>query len=68
MTFYWRMCAGLDKFKEIELDFSDVEFIGQGFAHQVFVLFAKAHPEIFIHPINMNDTVKSVYDHVMNTK
>lgn len=59
-----RMCNGLEKFKEVTLDFADVDFIGQGFAHQVFVLFQNAHPEVQLCPINMCQEVMMMYKHV----
>jgi len=62
-----RVCNRLEKFEEAILDFDEIEWMGQGFAHQIFVVFRNAHPEISIVPQNMNDSVKSMYDHVVNT-
>ena len=59
-----RLCDGLEKFEEIILDFSDIAWMGQGFAHQIFVVFANANPEIVINPINMNENVTKMYNHV----
>ena len=59
-----RLCDELEKFAEIILDFSDIAWMGQGFAHQIFVVFANAHPEIVIDPINMNKDVTKMYNHV----
>ena len=59
-----RMCNGLEKFKEVTLDFSGVEFIGQGFAHQVFVLYRNAHPEVKLRPVNMCQNVEMMLRHV----
>ena len=59
-----QLCNGLEKFEEIILDFSDIAWMGQGFAHQIFVVFANAHPEIVIDPINMNKDVTKMYNHV----
>ena len=41
--------------------------MGQGFAHQIFVVFKNAHPEIAIVPKNMNDSVESMYNHIVST-
>ena len=60
-----RVCDRLDNFKEVVFDFSDVEWMGQGFAHQVFVVFSNQNPKIKLIPINMNDDVKKMYNHVM---
>lgn len=62
-----RVCNRLEKFEEVILDFEGVEWIGQGFAHQLFVVFKNAHPEIALTPTNMNDSVESMYNHVVNT-
>ena len=60
-----RVCNRLDKFEEVEIDFSDLEWMGQGFAHQLFVVFAKQHPEIRLTPVNMGDGVERMYRHVI---
>lgn len=59
-----RVCNRLEQFEEVELDFCDIDWMGQGFAHQIFSVFAKEHPEIKIIPINMSKEVKKMYMHV----
>lgn len=59
------VCNRLDKFKEVILDFDTPDWIGQGIAHQIFVVYKREHPEIVITPINMNDAVSKMYEHVM---
>lgn len=61
------VCNRLEKFEEAILDFDGIEWIGQGFAHQIFVVFKNAHPNISIVPINMSDSVESMYNHVVKT-
>ena len=39
-----RLLARLDQFREVILDFSRVKSIGQGFADEIFRVFASAHP------------------------
>ncbi len=63
-----RLLAGLDKFKEIELDFSGVVSLGQGFADEVFRVFAKAHPDISIQPLNARPALDAVLRHVIDNK
>lgn len=63
-----RVCDRLENFKEVVFDFSDVEWMGQGFAHQVFVVFSNQNPKIKLIPINMNEDVKKMYNHVMISK
>ena len=60
-----RLCSRLDKFREVVLDFSDMNWIGQGFAHQLFVVFQNDHPDIKLVPINMSDDVEKMYHHVI---
>ena len=60
-----RLCRNLEKFTEVELDFSGVEKIGQGFAHELFVVYQNAHPNIRLLPINQNETVARMIQHVL---
>lgn len=53
-----RILMGLDKFKEIILDFKDVKSIGQGFADEVFRVFKLSHPNIEIKYTNANNNVE----------
>lgn len=62
-----RICYRLDNFEEVIFDFENVSWMGQGFAHQIFVVYQKAHPNIKLLPVNMNDSVKNMYNHVMNS-
>jgi predicted transcriptional regulator/anti-sigma regulatory factor (Ser/Thr protein kinase) len=62
-----RICNRLEKFSEAILDFDGIEWMGQGFAHQIFVVFHNAHPNITLLPQNMNDSVASMYNHVIKT-
>lgn len=62
-----RICNRLDKFTEVTLDFTGIEWMGQGFAHELFAVYQKKHMNMVITPINMNEKVKSMYNHVMNT-
>jgi anti-sigma regulatory factor (Ser/Thr protein kinase) len=40
-----RLLVGLEKFREVILDFAGVEGVGQGFADEVFRVWAKQHPD-----------------------
>lgn len=59
-----RLTARLSNFREVELDFSGVEWMGQGFAHQLFSVFQKANPGICLLPTNMSESVEKMYRHV----
>ena len=63
-----RICNRLEQFEEILLDFEGVGWMGQGFAHQIFVVFKNAHPNISIKPINMCESVEAMYNHVTKSK
>ncbi len=60
-----RVCNRLDKFKEIVIDFDGIQWMGQGFAHQIFVIFSREHPDMQLIPINMNEDVTKMYVHVI---
>jgi len=62
-----RICNRLENFKEVIIDFDGISWIGQGFAHQIFVVFKNAHPDISITPIKMNESVEGMYLHVIKT-
>lgn len=62
-----RICNRLEQFEEILLDFEDIGWMGQGFAHQIFVVYKKAHPSVTITPLNMNESVNAMYNHVISS-
>ncbi len=53
-----RLLAGLEKFKEVILDFKNISTVGQGFIDEVFRVFKNNHPGIQITYTNANDDVK----------
>lgn len=59
-----RLCARLNEFSIAELDFKNVDWMGQGFADQVFRVFAKQNPNIKIVSLNMCGTVEKMIKHV----
>jgi len=60
-----RLCNRMDRFEEVTLDFDGLEWMGQGFAHQLFVVFQREHPEIRLLPVNMSPPVEKMYRHVL---
>ena len=62
-----RVCNRLETFEEVILDFDGISWMGQGFAHQMFVVYKNAHPNVTIKPINMNESVENMYNHVMKS-
>ncbi len=62
-----RVCNRLDSFREVIVDFEGISWMGQGFAHQLFVVFANSHTDIVITPVNMNEDITKMYNHVRNS-
>lgn len=55
-------------FKEIDLNFADVEEVGQAFCHELFILWQGRNPHIKLNIINADDDVMFMIRRVMNTK
>jgi anti-sigma regulatory factor (Ser/Thr protein kinase) len=48
-----RLLLGLEKFREVILDFAGVEGVGQGFADEIFRVWAKRHDDTHLRAENM---------------
>lgn len=59
-----RICNRLAEFKEVILDFDGVEIMGQGFADEIFRVYATAHPQVILCPVNMEREVARMIRHV----
>ncbi|MDR0553456.1 MAG: STAS-like domain-containing protein [Treponema sp.] len=59
-----RLIARFDRFLEVTLDFSGVEVMGQGFADEIFRVFAAAHPTVNLRSINCGRNVETMIRHV----
>jgi hypothetical protein len=59
-----RLLVNLEKFREIVLDFRDVQSVGQGFTDEVFRVFANRHAGIAIRPENASPAVMAMIRHV----
>ena len=59
-----RLLLNLDKFSEIELDMREVNYVGQGFADEIFRVYASAHPDIDIRITNAGKAVAAMIRHV----
>jgi DNA-binding transcriptional ArsR family regulator len=62
-----RLLANLEKFSEIMLDFRDVKSVGQGFADEIFRIFAQRHPAISISTTNANPVIDAMIRHVASS-
>jgi hypothetical protein len=50
------------------LDFKGVRSIGQGFADEIFRVFAKSHPHITLKPENLSPALRPMISHVVDNK
>lgn len=53
-----RIAHRFDKFKRVELDFEGINTVGQAFADEIFRVFATAHPETRVVPVNCRPAVE----------
>ena len=58
-----RLIVNLEKFKLIELDFKNVESVGQGFADEVFRVFTVSHPDTIVQAVNTSPAVGAMILH-----
>jgi STAS-like domain of unknown function (DUF4325) len=52
-----RLLARVDRFRTVLFDFDGVASVGQAFTDEIFRVFAAAHPELELLPINANEAV-----------
>ena len=57
----------LEQFQAVELDFAEVDFMGQGFADEVFRVFKNRCPEVEIIAINASPDVLRMMKHVQRS-
>ena len=60
------MLTRFERFREIVLDFDNVESIGQAFADEIFRVFANQNPSVHLIPMNTNQQVRKMIAHVKN--
>lgn len=62
-----RLTRRFERFLAVELDFTGVEEIGQGFADEVFRVFQQAHPQTRLSALHMTDAVAAMVKRVTGT-
>jgi anti-sigma regulatory factor (Ser/Thr protein kinase) len=62
-----RILSGLELFREVILDFRDIENIGQAFADEIFRVFKNMYPNIVITAQNANTDVQYMINRAKNT-
>ncbi len=55
-----RLLARFERFKEVILDFSNVESIGPAFADEIFRVFTQQHPNIVLRHTNASEEVRKM--------
>ena len=63
-----RILSGLELFKDVTLDFRDIEYIGQAFADEIFRVFTAMNPCVTVKAQNANAEVTYMINRAMNTK
>ena len=63
-----RVLSGLELFKEVTMDFENINYIGQAFADEIFRVFPNMNPKTKITAINANDDVQYMINRAINTK
>jgi len=58
------LLVNLEKFREVELDFKSVKQLGQGFADEVFRIYAEKNPQIMINTSNTSPAIQAMINHV----
>lgn len=56
------------KFKEVDLDFVNVEEVGQAFVHELFIVWQRTNPDIKLNVLSACDDVDFMIRRVINTK
>jgi STAS-like domain of unknown function (DUF4325) len=59
-----RLVLGLDQFTAVTFDFTGVSDMQQGFADEVFRVWANAHPGINVTVVGVSPAVKRALNHV----
>jgi anti-sigma regulatory factor (Ser/Thr protein kinase) len=62
-----RLVVNLDKFREVELNFKNVSQLGQGFADEVFRIFANKNPATALKTSNANSSIQAMISHAINS-
>ncbi len=62
-----RLVVNLDKFREVELNFKHVYQLGQGFADEVFRVFAGKNPNTTLKATNASSPILAMINHAINS-
>ncbi len=62
-----RLLSRFNRFKEVMLDFTGVEDIGQAFADEIFRVFKNQNPDVRIVPLGANDRVQKMIQRALHS-
>ena len=62
-----RLVVNLDRFREVELNFKHVSQLGQGFADEVFRVFAAKNPNTTLKTTNTSSTILAMISHAIKS-
>lgn len=60
-----RIINRFESFSEVILDFEGVDYIGQGFADEIFRVFRRKHPNVSLKCTNTSEDVRGMIKHVL---
>lgn len=63
-----RLLSGIEKFREVDLDFEGVESIGQAFADEIFRVFSNSNPRVKLVSLRTNDEVMKMIQRAKSNK
>lgn len=63
-----RLAELISKFKQVDLDFINVEEVGQAFVHELFIVFQRNNPHVKLNVLNACDDVDFMIRRVINTR
>ena len=62
-----RLTKALVNYNVINLDFENIEEVGQAFVHELFIVWQNKNPSIILNVLNANDDVDFMIKRVKNT-
>jgi len=62
-----RLIVNLEKFRVVELNFKHVSQLGQGFADEVFRVFASRNPNTALQVTHASSSIQAMINHVINS-
>jgi len=58
-----KLLAGVDRFRNVVVDFKGVHAVGQGFVDEMFRVWTSRHPNTRLHPVNMVPPIAFMVEH-----